>query len=128
MSKGGLRGAEVGRPFKKGTGADRDPRINSKGRPKTLPDLKELLIQVLGAQGEDGKTYMEKILILLRDRALGTTKEGDMRAGAELMDRAYTKAKQSSEMDITLGRLERLDEESLIELTNKIIEKQNGQK
>ncbi len=121
MSKGGFRGAKDGKPFTKG-----DPRINKKGRPKTLPDLKELLTQVLGDQDEDGKTYMEAILIMLRNRALGTTKEGDPKAGAELMDRAYGKSKQSQELDITLEKLEKLDDESLEKLCNKLIEKQNG--
>ncbi|OGG03438.1 hypothetical protein A2W14_02895 [Candidatus Gottesmanbacteria bacterium RBG_16_37_8] len=113
--RGKLTGRD-GKPFVKG-----DPRINRKGRPPKLPDLQELLARVLSEQKEK-KTAMELILLTLKEKAL----KGDLRAGEMLKDWAYGKAKQVQEVDVTLEKLEKLDDESLTALCNKLIEKQNG--
>ena len=67
---------------------------NPKGRPKKIPELKELLANVLG-DSKDGKTAAEAILMALRNKAI----KGDVRAAELLLDRAYGKAKQ--DLDIT---------------------------
>ena len=77
------------KPFKKGT----DPRRNTKGRPKILPPLEKLLIEVLGSE-DDRKSQAQAILSTLLARA----KKGDVRAAEILLDRAYGKPKQSVDL------------------------------
>ena len=74
-------------PFKKGN-------PGGPGRPK-LPDLKEILAKVLGAQTEDGKTEAEQILEALKRQA----KAGTVKASQLLLDRGFGKVKES--IDIT---------------------------
>lgn len=64
------------------------------GRPK-MPDLKEILIKVLGKENEDGKTEAEQILEALKKQA----KAGNVKASQLLLDRGYGKVKES--LDIT---------------------------
>ena len=68
---------------------------NPKGRPKKIPELRELLANVLGDQ-KDGKTAAEAILMALRNKAI----KGDVRAAELLLDRAYGKARQDFDMNI----------------------------
>jgi hypothetical protein len=68
--------------FKKGTTG------NPKGRPKKIPELRELLANVLGDE-KDGKSAAEAILMALRNKAI----KGDVRAAELLLDRAYGKVK-----------------------------------
>jgi hypothetical protein len=70
---------------------------NPKGRPKKIPELKELLANVLGDE-KDGKTAAEAILMGLRAKAI----RGDVRAAELLLDRAYGKVKQDVEMAMNL--------------------------
>ncbi len=70
------------KPFKKGQSG------NPKGRPKKIPELRELLANVLGDE-KDGKTAAEAILMALRAKAV----KGDVRAAELLLDRAYGKVK-----------------------------------
>jgi len=73
-----------------GKGFDKRPEnINRKGRPKKIPKLEELIINVLGEE-KDGMTAMEAIVRALRRKAIS----GDITASRELLDRAYGKAKQ----------------------------------
>lgn len=74
------------KPFKKGQSG------NPNGRPKKIPELRELLANVLGDE-KDGKTAAEAILMALRAKAV----KGDVRAAELLLDRAYGKAKQEIE-------------------------------
>ena len=66
---------------------------NPKGRPKKLPDLKEVLINVL-AETKEGKMAIEAILMAMRSKAL----KGDVRAAELLLDRGYGKAKQEHDV------------------------------
>jgi hypothetical protein len=77
------------KPFKKGV----DPRRNVKGRPKVLPPLEKLLIEVLGSE-DDQKSQAQAVLNTLLARA----KKGDVRAAEILLDRAYGKPKQSVDL------------------------------
>lgn len=74
-------------PYKKG-------HKGGPGRPK-LPDLKEILTKVLGAQTEDGKTEAEQILEALKKQA----KAGNVKASQLLLDRGWGKVKE--QVDIT---------------------------
>ena len=73
------------KPFKKGQSG------NPKGRPK-LPDLREAMAKVMGEE-KDGMQAVEMVLKALRAKAV----KGDVRAAAELLDRAYGKASQPIE-------------------------------
>lgn len=73
---------------------------NPKGRPKKLPDLKELLISVLG-DTKEGKTAMEAVLLSIRAKAL----KGDTRAAELLLDRAYGKPKQETDIMTTFTQV-----------------------
>jgi hypothetical protein len=70
---------------------------NPKGRPRKIPELKELLANVLGDEKE-GKTAAEAILIGLRAKAI----RGDVRAAELLLDRAYGKVPQDIDMAMSL--------------------------
>lgn len=69
---------------------------NPKGRPKKLPELDKLLADVLGEE-KDGVTAADAILRKLRAMAAS----GNIRAAEILLDRAYGKAKQPVDMNIT---------------------------
>jgi hypothetical protein len=71
---------------------------NPKGRPKKLPEIDKLLADVLGEE-KDGVTAADAILRKLRAMAA----QGNIRAAEILLDRAYGKAKQST--DITLNQI-----------------------
>jgi hypothetical protein len=80
------------KPFKKGQSG------NPNGRPKKIPELRELLANVLGDE-KDGKSAAEAILMALRNKAI----KGDVRAAELLLDRAYGKVKQEAELSGNLG-------------------------
>lgn len=71
---------------------------NPAGRPKKLPELRELLANVLGDE-KDGKTAAEAILMALRAKAT----KGDVRAAELLLDRAYGKAKQDIDIQANIA-------------------------
>ena len=66
------------------------------GRKKELPDLHQILADVLGEE-KDGITAGEAILKALRAKAT----KGDVRAAEVLLDRAYGKPKQTTDTNIT---------------------------
>jgi hypothetical protein len=82
--------------FKKGTTG------NPNGRPKKIPELRELLANVLGDE-KDGKSAAEAILMALRNKAI----KGDVRAAELLLDRAYGKVKdpdpQPTNLTVTIS-------------------------
>ena len=63
------------------------------GRPKKIPELDKLLADVLGDE-KDGKSAAEAILMALRAKAV----KGDTRAAELLLDRAYGKPKQHTDI------------------------------
>ena len=74
------------KPFKKGqTG-------NPNGRPKKLPELDDLLADILGGDDEqksDAQTILEEIV--------KKAKKGDLKAAEMILDRAYGKPLQRTE-------------------------------
>ena len=76
----------------KGHGFDKHPeRINKKGRPK-LPDLREVMAEILSEE-KDGKTALKVIIAKLRQLAAG----GNIKAAEVLLARGYGLPKQSVE-------------------------------
>ena len=71
---------------------------NPAGRPKKIPELRELLANVLGDE-KDGKTAAEAILMALRAKAT----KGDVRAAELLLDRAYGKAGMNIELEANVN-------------------------
>jgi hypothetical protein len=63
---------------------------NPKGRPKKLPRLDDLLVDILG-ESKDDVTAIEAILKVLRSKAA----KGDLKAIEMLLDRYYGKPIQS---------------------------------
>jgi hypothetical protein len=76
--------------FKKGY----DPKRAGNGRPHKLPALDELMAKVMGEMGESGLSAMEAILKAQRAKAA----KGDSRAAELLLDRAYGKPKQHTDI------------------------------
>ncbi len=78
------------RPFRKGVSG------NPGGRPKKLP-VTDVILQKLDEkckQDKQGRTWAELLVVALLGRAI----KGDVKAIAELIDRAEGKAKQRSEL------------------------------
>jgi hypothetical protein len=88
--RGGTPGNLI--PARKG-----EPSRNPKGRPKKLPQLDVLLAEVLGEKNKDGVTAADMLLRKLRAMAA----QGNIRAIELLLDRAYGKAKQTVDMEVT---------------------------
>lgn len=76
--------AKGSKPFPKGKSG------NPNGRPPEIPELRELLAEVL-SDTKDGINAAKAILISLRAKAI----KGDIRAAEVLLERAYGKAAQS---------------------------------
>lgn len=76
------------KPFKKGKGADIDPRINTKGRPKSFDQLRALFQSI--AEEEitiAGKTYT-------RAQAIGIAMSADKKLMKEFLEFAFGKVPQ----------------------------------
>jgi hypothetical protein len=73
--------------FKKGQSG------NPKGAARKLPELNKILAEVLGEE-KDGVTAAQAIMGAMRAKAA----KGDVRAAEMLMDRAYGKPKQRTEV------------------------------
>ena len=71
---------------------------NPKGQPRKLPELRDLLANVLGDE-KDGKSAAEAILMALRAKAT----KGDVRAAELLLDRAYGKPKQDIDIQANIA-------------------------
>lgn len=76
------------KPFKKGQSG------NLNGRPRKVPELDNLLADVLGAETPDGKTAAREIL----EEIVKAAKRGNLKAAEMLLDRAYGKPKAALEM------------------------------
>jgi hypothetical protein len=79
------------KPFQKG----KDTRRNTKGAPKKLPALDELIADVLGEEN-NGIEAAKAILLVQRNKAI----KGDLRAAEWLFDRGYGRAKQEIKHDL----------------------------
>lgn len=77
------------KPFKPG----KDSRRNTKGRPRKLPEIDKLLIDVLGAESSDGITVAQAILQRIANKALA----GDLEAANIILSRAYGKVNTAAE-------------------------------
>ena len=73
---------------------------NPKGRPKSMPDLKDALMTVLG-QVQNDQNALEAMLTVLRSKAL----KGDTKAAEILLDRAYGKPKQETDVMATFTQV-----------------------
>ena len=71
--------------FKKG-----DPKINRKGQPPKLPDLKAAMARVLGSVDNKGRTGLDQIVDTMKRRAA----QGSERAADLLLDRGFGRAAQ----------------------------------
>lgn len=89
------------KPFKKGQSG------NPKGRPK-MPDIREALVKIL-AEEKDGYTALDAILAQLRAKAA----KGDIKAAEVLLDRAYGKARQTIDGNISVRKLEEMTDAEL---------------
>ena len=89
VAKASLDNLKKGKKFKKGESG------NPNGRPKKLPQLDVLLINVL-AEEKGGITAAETILQALRLKAT----KGNVHAASLLLDRAYGRAKQDIGIEI----------------------------
>jgi len=74
--------------------ADRPERINRKGRPKRLPEIDQLLVELLGSTGE--KSRMRELLEAMIKLAIG----GNIRAAEMLLTRAYGKPKETVDINL----------------------------
>jgi len=87
-------------PFKKGeipvgaTPFEKGVTGNPNGRPKKLPKLDVLLVEVLGNEDDDDSEAKKILLSLLKEAKSGNTKAAEI-----LLDRAYGKSLQS--LDLT---------------------------
>lgn len=93
-----------GRKMKKGE------TLNPNGRPKKLPELDKLLADVLGEE-KDGIEAAKVILMALRAKAA----KGDVRAAEVLLDRAYGKAKQPTDITTNGESLNKIQVEVIYE-------------
>lgn len=75
--------------FKKGQSG------NPAGRPKKLPQIDDLLAEVLGGDPDDPGNYSEAKEVL--QAMLTAAKKGNVQAQTAILDRAYGKAKQAIE-------------------------------
>jgi hypothetical protein len=66
---------------------------NPKGRPPKLPNLDQLMAEILGEE-KDGITAAQAILRVIRAKA----SKGDLRAAEVLFDRGYGKPKQAADI------------------------------
>ncbi len=86
-------------PFEKGKAVPgRKPFVkgksgNPKGRPKKIPQLDELLAELLCTK-QKGKTAAEALLLSVFNQAI----KGNVQAANIILDRAYGKAKQTLEI------------------------------
>jgi len=75
-----------GKKFKKGQSG------NPGGRPKALPDIKDVLIDALGEE-QNGVSALKAIVLSLRNKAL----KGDVKSCLSLIEMYYGKPKQTVE-------------------------------
>ena len=67
---------------------------NPTGRPRVLPELKEILSQILSEEITNSKGDKIQALDLIIRQLTAKATKGDLRAIQEVLDRMYGKAKQ----------------------------------
>lgn len=77
------------KPFKKGE----DSRRNLNGRPKKLPELKEIIADLLSKE-KNGQSLIDGLMTVVVNKAL----KGDLKATQMLLDYYYGKATQRTEI------------------------------
>ncbi|QMU30139.1 hypothetical protein [Adhaeribacter radiodurans] len=82
------------KPFKKGV----DDRRNVSGENRKIPAIDVLLAEVL-EDPINGTISAKAILLALRDKAI----KGDVRAAEVLLERAYGKALQKTDVNLKFG-------------------------
>lgn len=82
--------------FKKGVSG------NPKGRPKKLPGLDDLLVDLLSEENTQGRSQTE---IILR-RLILQAKKGNIKSAEIVLERAYGKVKQQIEVEETTTVIE----------------------
>ena len=83
-----------------GKGFDKRPEnINREGRPRVLPELKEILSQILSEEITNSKGDKIQALDLIIRQLTAKATKGDLRAIQEVLDRMYGKAKQVVDMN-----------------------------
>lgn len=97
------------KPFQKGKSG------NPNGRPKKLPELDELLKDIL-LDETNGKTQIELIVRTLVKQSL----KGDIRASEILLNRSYGKVKEQIEM---IEQVDKYKELSIEELEVELIKR-----
>jgi hypothetical protein len=68
--------------------------MNPNGRPKKIPEIDKLLVEVLGEDGIEAREILKALIV--------KAKKGDVRAAEVLLDRTYGKAKQDINQKTTL--------------------------
>lgn len=106
------------KPFEKG-----DKRINKNGRPKKLPQLDKLLIDVLSEE-QNGISAAEAILKVIRNKAL----RGDVDAAEKLLTRAYGKPKETVDINSTSEEIKILSNLSYEQLKHILNTERNDNK
>jgi len=98
------------KPFKKGESG------NPSGRPAKLPGIDEILARVMSESDAEGLTRTEKIL-----RKMAIKAETDCRAAELIMERAYGKVKNITDLSLSL---ELLSENELDLIITRLLNKQ----
>lgn len=80
------------KPFRKGP----DPRRNTKGPGKRLPELDSLMDDIFGVDGVKGKGRIRTIFEALHRKAA----KGNIRAIEIILDRCYGKPRQAMDLEV----------------------------
>lgn len=87
-----------------GKGFDKRPEnINRKGRPRVLPELKEMLNDILSEEISNARGEKKQLLEIILRQLTNKAAKGDLRAIQEVFDRMYGKAKGSTDVSIGEG-------------------------
>lgn len=85
------------KPFKKGKGADIDPRINTKGRPKSFDQLRALFQEIAAEEVSDGKKTVTRV------EYIGRMMAADKKLMKEFLEFAFGKVPQNVDIKGKVG-------------------------
>ena len=87
-----------------GKGFDKRPEnINRKGRPRVLPELRDMLTDILSEDISNARGEKKQLLEVILRQLTNKAAKGDLRAIQEVFDRMYGKAKGSTDVSIGEG-------------------------